>query len=124
MDGEAWCNSYEAKGWMIGKSKMKKWKAAVHKWKANGWLPGKPTSLSASPQPKKTYLPDTRTFTCPRCGKTGTLNDTISASVGGWDEPEHYGQRCCGCYTDPYSGDFNFKIGKGKYPLAQIVELK
>lgn len=73
---------------------------------------------------KLTHLPDTRTFTCPRCGKTGTLKDTISAQLGGYEDNEHLGQRCCGCYTDPYSGDFNFKIGKGKYPLAQIVELK
>src|SRR5690606_16518778 len=26
MDGQAWCDSYAAKGWMIGKAKMKDWK--------------------------------------------------------------------------------------------------
>lgn len=29
------CNSYEAKGWMVGKSKMKSWKAAVRTWRDN-----------------------------------------------------------------------------------------
>jgi hypothetical protein len=124
LDGEAWCNSYEAKGWMIGKSKMKNWKSAVINWKTNGWTTGKQTSSLGGSQPKMTYLPDARTFTCPRCGKKGTLKDTISAQLGGYEDNEHLGQRCCDCYTDPYSGDFNFKIGKGKYPLAQIVELK
>ena len=30
-------NSYEQKGWMVGKNKMKDWKAAVRNWKTNGW---------------------------------------------------------------------------------------
>lgn len=39
LDGEAWCDSYEQKGWMVGKSRMKDWKAAVRNWKRNGWKP-------------------------------------------------------------------------------------
>ena len=39
MDGQAWCDSYEAKGWMIGNNKMKSWKAAARKWKSNRWSP-------------------------------------------------------------------------------------
>lgn len=39
MDGQAWCDSYAAKGWMIGKAKMKDWRAAVRNWKASGWKP-------------------------------------------------------------------------------------
>lgn len=32
IDAEAFVNFYEAKGWMIGKNKMKDWKAAVRTW--------------------------------------------------------------------------------------------
>ena len=32
IDGIKFCNFYEAKGWMIGKSKMKSWKACVRTW--------------------------------------------------------------------------------------------
>lgn len=37
LDGVAWCDSYEVKGWEVGKSKtrMKNWHAAVRTWKAN-----------------------------------------------------------------------------------------
>ncbi len=33
VDAERFVNFYEAKGWMIGKNKMKDWKAAVRCWK-------------------------------------------------------------------------------------------
>jgi hypothetical protein len=39
MDGQAWCDSYEQKGWMVGRSKMKSWKAAVRNWKTQKWSP-------------------------------------------------------------------------------------
>lgn len=39
LNGEAWCDSYAQKGWLVGKNKMKDWKAAVRNWKANGWKP-------------------------------------------------------------------------------------
>ena len=35
VDAEAWMNHYQAKGWMIGKNKMKDWKAAVRTWEKN-----------------------------------------------------------------------------------------
>jgi len=35
LDGQLFCDSYEAKGWMIGKNKMKNWKASVRTWKTN-----------------------------------------------------------------------------------------
>ena len=40
--GQAWCDSYAQKNWMVGKNKMKDWKCAVRNWKAQGWLPSKP----------------------------------------------------------------------------------
>ena len=36
MDGEPFCNFYEAKGWMVGKNKMKSWQAAVRGWISRG----------------------------------------------------------------------------------------
>lgn len=32
IDGKEFCDFYASKGWMIGKSKMKDWKAAVRTW--------------------------------------------------------------------------------------------
>ena len=32
VDPEKWYNFYKAKNWMIGKNKMKDWRAAVHTW--------------------------------------------------------------------------------------------
>jgi hypothetical protein len=37
LDAEGFINFYESKGWMIGKNKMKDWKAAIRTWeKRNG----------------------------------------------------------------------------------------
>jgi len=33
LDGEAFCDFYESKGWVVGKSPMKSWPAAVRTWK-------------------------------------------------------------------------------------------
>lgn len=32
IDGERFCDFYASKGWMVGKNKMKDWKAAVRNW--------------------------------------------------------------------------------------------
>ena len=32
IDPERFCNFYESKGWMVGKNKMKDWKASVRNW--------------------------------------------------------------------------------------------
>lgn len=37
LNVDSFLNSYEQKGWMVGKNKMKDWKAAVRNWKSNGW---------------------------------------------------------------------------------------
>ncbi|WP_138223398.1 hypothetical protein [Nibricoccus aquaticus] len=51
LDGAAWCDSYAQKGWVVGKSKMKDWRAAVRTWKANGWKPGQAATAPARPEP-------------------------------------------------------------------------
>jgi len=35
VDPEVFINFYESKGWMVGKNKMKSWKAAVRTWEKN-----------------------------------------------------------------------------------------
>lgn len=35
VDAQAFVNFYQSKGWMIGKNKMKDWKAAVRTWEQN-----------------------------------------------------------------------------------------
>ena len=35
VDPEAFVNFYESKGWVVGKTKMKNWKAAVNTWERN-----------------------------------------------------------------------------------------
>lgn len=40
MNGASWCDSYEQKGWKVGKGRMKNWQAAVRNWKTNGWGEG------------------------------------------------------------------------------------
>ena len=35
VDADKWYNFYQSKGWMIGKNKMKDWKAAVRTWVKN-----------------------------------------------------------------------------------------
>lgn len=48
IDPAQFCDFYEAKGWMIGKSPMKDWKAAVRTWERN--------SGSTKTTPKKSRL--------------------------------------------------------------------
>lgn len=41
VDAERWFNYYEANGWLVGKNKMRNWKAAVHTWEKNNVQPVK-----------------------------------------------------------------------------------
>lgn len=51
VDPEKWFNFYEGKGWMVGKNKMKVWKAAVRTWEDP--LPGEIVSTE-----KPDYMTD------------------------------------------------------------------
>ncbi len=48
VDVNKWYNHYESNGWLVGKNKMKNWKAAVRTWESGGFanakLDGEPTS--------------------------------------------------------------------------------
>lgn len=59
VDAERFVNFYTAKGWMVGKNKMKDWKAAVRTWEQNNFdnkqsLPPKPTQ--PKPDPMKSVV--------------------------------------------------------------------
>lgn len=41
VDPIKWHNFYESKGWMVGRNKMKDWKAAVRTWEKNQSTPSK-----------------------------------------------------------------------------------
>jgi DNA-binding XRE family transcriptional regulator len=51
LDGNHFVDHYEARGWLIGKNKMKDWKAAVRTWKRNS-----STFTTNIPQPTKISL--------------------------------------------------------------------
>ena len=37
LDAKSFCLHYEQKGWMVGKTPMKRWRSAVSLWAHNGW---------------------------------------------------------------------------------------
>jgi hypothetical protein len=43
LQGQKFCDFYEARGWMVGKSRMKDWRAAVRTWKTRQAEEGVPT---------------------------------------------------------------------------------
>ena len=56
LNGEEFCDFYESKGWMVGKSPMKVWQAAVRTWKhkeprADRW--GAPKTTQTPPDADK-----------------------------------------------------------------------
>ena len=49
LDGQKFFDSYESKGWKIGKAPMKDWKATVRTWETSDWFKGKRDSNSSTP---------------------------------------------------------------------------
>lgn len=56
VDAEHWFSYYEANGWMVGRNKMKDWKASVRTWEKNGYSGGR-NSKQAQPIEYKEELP-------------------------------------------------------------------
>jgi hypothetical protein len=51
VDANKWHNFYSSKGWMIGKNKMKDWKAAVRTWETkHGIVKPKPPEYKTCPE--------------------------------------------------------------------------
>jgi hypothetical protein len=55
MDGEKWCDFYAAKGWSVGKNRMKDWQAAVRNWKTNHWGHGSVALTPRKPSAAQDY---------------------------------------------------------------------
>lgn len=55
INAEAFMNYYDSKGWLIGKSKMKDWKAAIRTWEQRRKDDGKSTRYSEPNQQKDKY---------------------------------------------------------------------
>ena len=53
INAERWLSYYESNGWMVGRNKMKDWKAAIRTWEANERGQGKPAGSAASTRPGK-----------------------------------------------------------------------
>lgn len=45
LNGQEFCDFYESKGWVVGKTKMKNWQAAVRTWKRSDRKPS-PSSVT------------------------------------------------------------------------------
>lgn len=56
VDAEHWFSYYEANGWMVGRNKMKDWKASVRTWEKNDYGSGR-NSKQAQPIEYKEELP-------------------------------------------------------------------
>jgi uncharacterized protein YdaU (DUF1376 family) len=65
VDPETFFNFYESKGWMIGKNKMKDWKAAVRTWEKNDFNKSVPAA---------TVIKDDFTW-CKKCGARRLKSD-------------------------------------------------
>jgi len=53
IDVDLWYDTYQSKGWMIGKNKMKDWKAAVRTWERNRFgQQEKPNKKAENQEPK------------------------------------------------------------------------
>jgi hypothetical protein len=70
LDGEAFCDFYESKGWKIGQTPMKCWKAAVRTWKRRMIADGK---LKPAVDMRERYLKEAMSTTISlqqriRCG--------------------------------------------------------
>lgn len=50
IDPHKWYDHYESKDWMIGKNRMKNWKASVRTWEPPGFKPGKREDPQALPK--------------------------------------------------------------------------
>jgi len=74
LNGQSFIDYYESKGWMIGKSKMKDWQAAVRTWKRNDFKCNQ-KNFSSSPSRSAKPLSDYPEFLYKDDGKLKELNE-------------------------------------------------
>jgi predicted phage replisome organizer len=58
VDAEHWYSYYEANGWMVGRNKMKDWKAAVRTWEKNMFSSGRDDKQAPVKERKLIVLSD------------------------------------------------------------------
>ena len=62
IEADRFCDFYESKGWMVGKNKMKCWKAAIRNWERNNEKRNnQPKAGGNSGQPERKLTPAERT---------------------------------------------------------------
>lgn len=66
IDGQSFIDFYESKGWMIGKNRMKDWKAAVRTWE-------KQRSAAPTPRPKGYMTSENYEPPAPKAGEVERL---------------------------------------------------
>jgi hypothetical protein len=71
LDGEKFCAFYESKGWLVGKSPMKDWRAAVVTWK-------KDAHYTAMIQPTKAKEEDPKPEDCISAEQFGELTKSLA----------------------------------------------
>ena len=55
VDAERWHNHYRSNGWMVGKTKMVDWKAAVRTWERNGYDRDRRSAATSDPELDKIF---------------------------------------------------------------------
>lgn len=55
VDAERWHNHYRANGWMVGRTKMVDWKAAVRTWERNGYDRDRRPAATSDPELDKIF---------------------------------------------------------------------
>lgn len=79
IDGDKFCDFYESKGWMVGKNKMKDWKAAVRGWCSRD-------AQTASPK-RNAKVQASHGFSTERNGKDDDYNALVWANIRkGWED--------------------------------------
>ena len=58
VDAHSWYDHYESNGWMVGKTPMRDWKAAVRTWERNGIKPPGSGTNGSNCNPQKSYMTD------------------------------------------------------------------
>ena len=67
VDAVRFWNFYESKGWMVGKNKMKSWKAAIATWAKDVTAPGAPSGSKICPLCENYRMPEFARV-CETCG--------------------------------------------------------
>jgi hypothetical protein len=76
VDPHVWIDHYTSNGWMVGRNKMKDWKAAVRTWERLGFERG-----NGKRKPQEVQTQHRNPFTmCTKCGEEYMENDIIDVN--------------------------------------------